>query len=521
MFLISFLSFIILISMTVDAGASLMGSTGPSINGVQVFPSDNIWNVPVDQLPVDPHSDDYVAKIGMDNYLHADFGSGTWDGYTIGIPYNIVSGPVVKQNVVFYYPDESDGGPYPIPADPLIEGGSDHHLLVLYTDENMLYELYDAEKQPDGSWHAGSGAIYDLTGYALRPAGWTSADAAGLPILPGLVRYDEVNAGEITHAIRFTAPSTRKAYIWPARHYASDITDPEYPPMGERFRLKASFDTSGYPYQARIVLEALKKYGMILADNGAPWYISGSPDENWDNDALHLLHQLKGSDFEAVDTGSLMISFDSGQARNTTDQLHTKIGIFRPSTHIFYLDSNGNGVWNGALLDYQYNFGLTGDLPISGDWDNDGFTEIGGFRPTTHIFYLDYNGNGKWDGAVTDRQFNFGLTSDIPVSGDWDNDGFTEIGVFRPSTHIFYLDYNGNGKWDGAVTDRQFNFGLTSDIPVSGDWDNDGFTEIGVFRPSTHIFYLDYNGNGKWDGAVEDRAYNFGLTGDNPVTGKW
>jgi hypothetical protein len=289
--------------------------SAPSIDGVSVFPSDHIWNTRADSLPVDSHSADYVHTIGTTAYLHPDFGSGTWDGTPIGIPYMIVSGSQQKSTVIFDYADESDPGPYPIPANPLIEGGSDHHMLIVDRDASRLYELYAAERQTDGSWHAGSGAIYDLSGYLLRPKGLTSADAAGLAILPGLVRYEEVAAGEINHAIRFTAPSTQRAYVWPARHYASSLTSTAYPPMGQRFRLKSSFDTTGYPYQARVVLEALKKYGMILADNGAPWYIGGVPDERWDNDALHTLQQLKGSDFEAVDSSSLMISPDSGQAR--------------------------------------------------------------------------------------------------------------------------------------------------------------------------------------------------------------
>ncbi len=288
--------------------------SGPSVNGVPVFPSDHIWNARVDSLPVDPRSADYIGKIGSTAYVHADFGSGLYEGNLIGIPYNIVNGSQEKRSVFFDYEDESDAGPYPIPDNPLIEGGSDHHMLIIDRDAKILYELYAAEKQADGSWSAGSGAIFNLSGYTLRPSGWTSADAAGLAVLPGLARYDEVNSGEINHALRFTAPSTRRAFIWPARHYASSITDPAYPPMGQRFRLKSSFNTSGYPYQARIVLEALKKYGMILSDNGAPWYITGAPDNRWNNDALHTLHQLKGSDFEAVDSTSLMINQDSGQA---------------------------------------------------------------------------------------------------------------------------------------------------------------------------------------------------------------
>jgi len=199
----------------------------------------------------------------------------------------------------------------------------------------------------------------------------------------------------------------------------------------------------------------------------------------------------------------------------------SKIGIFRPSTHLFYLDTNGNGAWNGAAVDKSYNFGITGDIPVSGDWNNDGISEIGVFRNSTHLFYLDYNGNGAWNGASIDRQYNFGIAGDIPVTGDWNLDGRTEIGVFRNSTHLFYLDYNGNGVWNGAVTDRSYNFGISGDIPVSGDWNIDGRTEIGVFRPSTHLFYLDYNGNGVWNGGVTDRSYNFGITGDMPISGDW
>ena len=233
--------------------------SGPSVSGVSIFPLDHIWNTRVDSLPVDSRSADYVRTIGSTAYLHADFGSGLYEGNPIGIPYNIVNGSQQKKTVQFEYSDESDFGPYPIPDNPFIEGGSDHHLVIIDRDAKILYELYAAEHLADGSWAAGSGAVFNLSNYSLRPPGWTSADAAGLAILPGLARYDEVNAGEITHALRFTAPSTRRGYTWPARHYASSLTDPAYPPMGQRFRLKSSFNTSGYPYQAQIVLNALKK----------------------------------------------------------------------------------------------------------------------------------------------------------------------------------------------------------------------------------------------------------------------
>jgi hypothetical protein len=206
------------------------------IDGCQVFPTNNIWNVPVDGLPLDPSSAAYVNTIGAGSSVHADFGSGLWDGGPIGIPYVVVSGSQPLVSVSFDYSDESDPGPYPIPSDAPIEGGAqstgDRHVLVLDRDNCVLYELYDARPQTGGGWDAGSGAIYPLDSQALRPAGWTSADAAGLPILPGLVRYDEVAAGEIRHAIRFTAPQTRNTYVWPARHYASSRTGTQYPPMG-------------------------------------------------------------------------------------------------------------------------------------------------------------------------------------------------------------------------------------------------------------------------------------------------
>jgi hypothetical protein len=297
-----------------------------------------------------------------------------YEGNPIGIPYTIVNGSQERKTVTFDYADESDAGPYPIPVNPLIAGGSDHHMVIIDRDAKIFYELYAAEKQADGSWAAGSGAVFNLSGYTLRPSGWTSADAAGLAILPGLVRYDEVKAGEINHALRFTAPSTRRAYIWPARHYASSITDPAYPPMGQRFRLKSSFNTSGYPYQAQIVLEALKKYGMILSDNGAPWYITGVPDEQWNNDALHTLHQLKGSDFEAVNSSSLIISENSGQALIIPVVSGTphQIGVLR-NNQTWILDASGNGLYGAG--DIVYNFGIAGDRYVTGDWNGNGTTK--------------------------------------------------------------------------------------------------------------------------------------------------
>jgi hypothetical protein len=240
-----------------------------------------------------------------------DFGSGMWDGGPIGIPYNVVSGSsATKYSLEFYYPDESDSGPYPLPPAPLIEYGSDHHILVIDTDACMLYEIYDARYE-SGQWRGGSGAIWDLYSNALRPETWTSADAAGLPILPGLVRYEEIESGSIRHALRFTAEETA-GYIWPARHQTSEPQD-GIPPLGARFRLKADYDLSGFPPELQVILQAMKTYGIMLADNGSNWYVSGAPDERWDNDLLHLLDVLTGSDFEAVDTSELVVDPNSGE----------------------------------------------------------------------------------------------------------------------------------------------------------------------------------------------------------------
>lgn len=269
-----------------------------------VFPADNAWNRRVDSLPVAPNSDALIRSIGLDVHVHADFGSGLWEGGKIGIPYVVVPGSTPKSRVTFEYADESDPGPYPIPKNVPIEAGSDHHALIVDRDACRLYELGGLERQ-DGRWHAWAGAIWSLRSNKLRPATWTSSDAAGLPILPGLARYDEVARGTVAHAMRFTADRTRRAYVWPARHYASSLTDPALPPMGLHVRLKRSFDTSGHPRQARILLEAWKRYGLILADNGSSWYVTGAPDPHWSNEQLHTLQQVHGSDFEAVDPAAI------------------------------------------------------------------------------------------------------------------------------------------------------------------------------------------------------------------------
>jgi len=281
----------------------------PTLGSCAVFPADNPWNRDVSCDPVDSNSDQYIASINEGaQFLHADFGTNPdW-----GIPYTVVPGsqPFVPI-VVTEYPDESDPGPYPIPPDAPIEGGSnstgDRHVLVLNSGECKLYELYHAVKDADGpGWHAGSGAIFDLSSNRLRPEGWTSADAAGLPILPGSVRYEEIQAGQITHAFRFTVWQTQKGYVHPATHQAGATTDPAYPPMGMRVRLKASFDLASYHGQARVILNALKKYGMMVADNGQSWFITGASDPRWDDADLDQLKSVPGGAFEVVQVGTII-----------------------------------------------------------------------------------------------------------------------------------------------------------------------------------------------------------------------
>jgi hypothetical protein len=279
---------------------------GASLHGKLPFPTDNPWNQDISNAPVDPNSSNLIASIGLSTSLHPDFGT-VYNGAPNGIPYIVVSGSQPKVPINFTdYGDESDPGPYPVPANAPIEGGpqsdGDRHVIVIDRDNWKLYELYRAFPVNGGSsWNAGCGAVFDLNFNALRPAGWTSADAAGLPIFPGLVRYDEVfEQKEIRHALRFTAQITRRAYVHPARHWASSNTDVNRPPMGMRVRLKASYDISGYSPNMQVILRAMKKYGMMLADNGGNWFVSGAPDPRWNDEELRTLKRLKGSDFEVI-----------------------------------------------------------------------------------------------------------------------------------------------------------------------------------------------------------------------------
>lgn len=283
---------------------SIAAGQAPTIGGCPSFPANSIWNAAIDTLPLHANSATYIASISANTGLR----------YDVSMPVNFVSGTQPKVPIILDDPSESDPGPYPIPPNAQVEGGSDLHVLVVDKDNCILYETFLAVLQADGSWTVGSSAKWSLTSNDLRPAGWTSADAAGLPITPGLLRYDEMVSGQINHALRFTAPRTQRLFVWPARHFASSSTSASLPPMGQRFRLKASFDISGFSPNMQTILRALKKYGLILADNGLPWFLQGNTDSRWNGSELDTLRAVLGSNLEAVDVSGLMIAPDSGQA---------------------------------------------------------------------------------------------------------------------------------------------------------------------------------------------------------------
>ena len=294
------LTLVVAVGLTAGAAAPAAAPL-PSAPACPVFPAGNVWNQDISALPVASDSDTLIANIGLDTGLHPDFGS--YRGY--GIPYNTVPGSQRKLTVRFDYSSQSDHVGYPIPRRPRIEAGSDHHMLIVDSGTCKLYEMWNVRHTRRG-WRAGSGAVWKMTSNALRPDGWTSADAAGLPILPGLVRYPEVSAGVIDHALRFTAPQTRDAHIYPARHDAGSGSSASLPPMGLRVRLKSSFDLSQLSPQARVVAVALQHYGMILADNGSPWYVSGVSNKRFNDDDLRTLNRITGRDLEVVDTSGLV-----------------------------------------------------------------------------------------------------------------------------------------------------------------------------------------------------------------------
>ncbi|HEY8561059.1 MAG TPA: VCBS repeat-containing protein [Pyrinomonadaceae bacterium] len=558
---------------------------GASLNGARPFPANNAWNMDVSRFPAHPNSANLIASIGASTGLHADFGT-FWQGAPIGIPYVVVAGSQPRVPVNFtQWANESEPGPYPIPPNAPVEGGAnatgDRHVLVVDRDDWKLYELYSAYPQNSGaSWNAANGAVWNFNSNKPRRAGWTSADAAGLPIFPGLVRRDEVvQMQEIRHALRFTVVTSRKSYVYPATHQAGSTTSVNAPPMGMRVRLKASFNINNpvFSPNVRVILRAMQKYGMIVADNGSNWYVSGTHDPAWNDGELGALGQVKGSDFEVVQTPNhLLMPHGDYDGDGRTD-----LSVFRPSNGIWYAtgsadgvyraqhfglatdtpapgDYDGDGKTDNAVFrdgfwhvsfssDLSYHvapFGMNGDKPTPADFDGDGRTDLALFRPSTGVWYIHHSSDNSYRAAL------FGVATDKPTVADYDGDGRADIAVYRPSTGTWWIWQSSNNAY------RTQQFGIDEDVPVVGDYDADGLADIAVFRPSNGAWYIsqagsaqirvtqwgfgtdlptpgDYDGDNRFDLAVYRpsegvwyilqswnnafRAERFGLSGDAPV----
>jgi hypothetical protein len=483
----------------IPAGASSV----PGASACPTLPADNVWHSDATGLPVHPRSSAWLTSTGgAGRHLHPDFGPSYGEiPRPYGIPYEVVPSTRTTVPVSFDYADESDEVLYPFAATTPIEGGQnaggDRHALMVDPSTCTLFELFDARYAPGGGSTAGSGAVYDLRSNALRPSGWTSADAAGLPILPGLLRLDEVQAGHVDHVVRMTASLTDRSFLWPARHQAGGTDSDNAPPMGARFRMKAGIDVSGYRPDTQVVLRAFKKHGLMLADNGSNWYFSGTSEDGWPTDLLDELKSLTAGMFEAVDASSLMLHPDSGQVRLPADP-RERPAAWRAG--VWQLRASTRAVSTATSMAW----GAGGDIPVTGDWNGDGVRTPGFVRGTT--WHLT---NSAASPPVALPTFSYGQVGDVPVVGDWDGDGDDTIGVVRAGTWLLR-----NALSAGAPTVTPFSIG-TRGRAVVGDWDGDGDDTVGLV--SGGIWRL----TDSLSAAPMRPSFMLGEQLDAPVVGDW
>jgi hypothetical protein len=468
-----------------------------------MLPADNVWHSDASTLPVHPRSAAWLSSMGgTTRHLHPDFGPSFGEiPRPYGIPYEVVPSTRAKVAVTFDYDDESDHVAYPFASTTPIEGGQnadgDRHALMVDPSTCTLYELFYARYAAAGGSTAGSGAVYDLRSNALRPSGWTSADAAGLPILPGLLRLDEVQAGHVDHVVRMTAALTDRSFVWPARHQAGGTDSDSSPPMGARFRMKSGVDISGFRADTQVVLRAFKKHGLMLADNGSDWYFSGTSEDGWPTDLLDELKSLSAGMFEAVDASPLMVRPDSAQVR-PSDGGPTRPAAWRDGTWQLRSSVRASATVKSLV------WGAAGDVPVSGDWDGDGVRTPGYVRG--NVWHVT-NSTASPAEAVT--PFTFGQAGDLPVVGDWDGDGDDTVGVWRAGT--WHLR---NSLSAGSASVTPFSLGRRG-RPVVGDWDGDGDDTVGLVADGT------WRLTDALAASPVRPAFRFGDSLDVPVTGDW
>ena len=501
---------------------------GPLPGPLPIFPRNNWWNIDISRAPVDPNSASFISFVGTTRRMHPDFGGQESPGSVAiyGFPYVVVDGAVPKQAVQFRWPRESDGVDratntsvpfYPIPPDAAtqahwIEGGqpgnvdlrssSDRHLLIVDRDRRHLYELYNVFF--DGTrWHAGSGAFFDLNSNARRPDGWTSADAAGLAILPGLLTYEDVyGPNEITHALRVTVRATN-GYVFPASHQAGSTAGAL--PMGARLRLKASVNLSGFSAPMQKIFRAMQRYGLIVADNGSDLYVSGTFDTRWNNDLLNpAFAAIRGSDFEVVKLG---YQPPAQVPANLDLDTRSDLTVFRPSTGEWFTSYSSQGFGYAGWTAYQW--GWPGDRPVPADFDGDGRMDLVVYRPSVGTWYVRLSGSQPAYASWVSYQW--GWPDDVPVSADFDGDGKSDVVVFRPSTATWYVRFSSgpSGGW------QAYQWGAPGDVPLSADFDGDSKADLAVYRPSTGEWLVKSSVNNYSDATAT--TYPWGLAGDQPV----